>query len=551
MKILLVQTLRLGDVLMMAPVIAGIRRRHPEAEIHMVINSSSKGVVSLLDGIDRFHLLERDQLQGLLVDAEAPILAAFDRLNHFIKELRQENFDLVINLTQNRLSGYLTYLVEGQNTLGLKLDAAGRVDFGSPWFRYLNHQTPGFMDFHFSDIFALGSGLNSSWAPFSLPETEQGLRDSEKILNGISDFGLIQISTSDVKKNWGESSWIEFLNKVQDFGSRERVYVLGSPGEKASLERFQEKARVQGVRLELAICDLETAYCLLKRARWLVTLDTSIKHLAISSGTKIIELCLGGSDLFRTGILTPGSLMIKPNTGCHPCRHSQSCYRDRHYCASDLNPEAVAIIHRAYLSDDAMALSRVVGELNEEVSVFRSEVTEDGLWIPFCLSAEFDESFLKDWVRLSAARFTLQGRHLEPVGEYGSEGHRIARSLRQLFPNLPSERLERVLEQGLDELETRGESLEQVLNGFKVSLRGSSQIKDLRSLLYRLEDLFEDESGSHRERELIHGLLDNVESPVRDHFLEIRQLQCGILERHQVNKVQQKIMQSMETQMVE
>jgi hypothetical protein len=61
----------------------------------------------------------------------------------------------VVNLTHNRLSGWLTTLVGCSNTRGVAFGTNGRFSVGSGWFEYLNDFVePGSGNvFHFVDVF--------------------------------------------------------------------------------------------------------------------------------------------------------------------------------------------------------------------------------------------------------------------------------------------------------------------------------------------------------------------------------------------------------------
>jgi len=67
MKILLIKLKNIGDVLIMTPAIRGIRERHPEARISVLVRAGTEGILAGCKDIDevqtqaRVWVVERSQ----------------------------------------------------------------------------------------------------------------------------------------------------------------------------------------------------------------------------------------------------------------------------------------------------------------------------------------------------------------------------------------------------------------------------------------------------------------------------------------------------------
>jgi ADP-heptose:LPS heptosyltransferase len=364
MKILVVNLLRLGDVISMAPALKALRMSHPAAQIDLLVNSGVEIVAPIIPGIGRVHMFERNRMQAALIDGTRPMFESFDVLCQLVDRLSEENYDVLYNFTHNRLSGWLCGLIPADKKIGLALDGTGGVSFGSSWFRHLNQQVD-FEEpqcFHHSDIFfaAVGGLATQRELPLSdsrvldgvLCETENGREEANALLASGKNYPraiLMQISTSDKKKEWGDQQFRTLARRILSRHNDAAIFVLGAPNEELRVQSFCQSVEGDQDRLIPAICSLEAVVSLLECADLLITGDTSIKHIASASTARVIELAVGSSDPFRTGPWKSGDVVIASREACRPCGHSEACHRDAHYCATTIDVEEVGMIVDAYL----------------------------------------------------------------------------------------------------------------------------------------------------------------------------------------------------------
>lgn len=374
MRILAINLLRLGDVISTLPALSALRSKYPNSHITLLVNDSSRSVAGLMGPVDEVIEFNRNQLQKTICSAERPLLEPFDLFSAWLKTVDAQPYDLLINFTQNRLSGWLSGLINAHQKEGLIIDDQNRPQFGNPWFAALNQQidSESSVSFNHVDIFlgAIGawqdetsSALQSTEGPIpregfkfdSLAfETDRGIREvaeHTQILRGREALKIaVQISTSDVKKEWGDQRFEQALRLLaQELNHSEdslplTVICLGSPAETnrvlGFIDRFQ-KETPKGMLLIPAIVSLEGALTLLEESDLLLTGDTSIKHLGAASSVPVVELALGSSDLFRWGSWKAGDVIISSNVSCFPCGMSEPCHRDSQLCATDLSPQLV------------------------------------------------------------------------------------------------------------------------------------------------------------------------------------------------------------------
>ncbi len=267
MKILVIQLLRLGDIVTSAPVAKALKDVHPDSKIHFLINSQFSSVKPLIPYVDQFIGFNRSKLQRKIVSKDVSFFAAFRGFKSLVEHLKNEKYDLVINLTQNRLSGYLVGILNPTQSLGLQLNGKSSVKFGATQFQFLNWHglskdisTP-----HYIDIYLDALKTQSVQRKIILKETRSGFEEAKKIVQNQDIDLLIQPLTSDKKKNWGLDKFKVFIENYLKMNPSHRIGILGAPPEKKQLQNFV--GDLNSDQIFLCITSLEGALSLIKKSK--------------------------------------------------------------------------------------------------------------------------------------------------------------------------------------------------------------------------------------------------------------------------------------------
>lgn len=545
MKILVVNLLRLGDLVMITPVLQGLRQKYPKLELHLLINSSSRALVPLLDGVDHVHYFQRDTLQKSLGHPESPLLEPWDLMDKQIKELNQHGFDQVINLTQNRLSGWLCSLIQTKEYKGLVYNRQGQACFSGSWFQFLNNRSyKGEGDsFHYCDIFQYGAELPGSYSRISLCETEKGRQEALDIVGAEKNYIVIQPFTSDFKKDWPIDKWADCLGQFQQSHPKERIFVLGADFELSRLQELETLCRERGVRLRLALCSLEGAFSILQKAKLLVTGDTSIKHMACATQCKIIEICLGSSEYRKTGCYSDRALIVLSKEICVPCDHKGVCYRNRQECAESVSPDLVSFCMSDWLVNQGRQLEAVASEYSDAVDILETHFMPTGYWYATSLNKETHPWHLNRWLEQSTWKLLLQKEHLRPIGQYGTEGVRLHEFIGRIFK--PSD--QRKLKDQLDFMESDQEELEKSLTCFLESFRRSlKRFSESQTWGNFEEELKEYQDHSEKGSVIISHL-----SQMGNSFEGVRKAQLYLNESYQRTQIKLRLIRCIKSQLME
>ncbi|WP_035383263.1 lipopolysaccharide heptosyltransferase I [Ferriphaselus sp. R-1] len=264
MRILLVKTSSLGDVLHNLPVVTDILHHFPDAKIDWVVEENFAELPRLHPGVDRVLTVAVRRWRRERETARAEIRTA-------VAAIREQDYDFVID-TQGLLKSALVM----RNAFGLRC-GYGFLSAREPLASLFYHKR------------------------FTVPKRQHAVERNRQLvaqsldyeLDTTADYGIeppsvslkwlkagaymvLLHATSRNDKLWAETSWIELGKQLERQGMRS-VLPWGSPNELARAQRLA--SAIPG-----AICaprlDLTEAAALLGRAQAVVGVDTGLAHLA-------------------------------------------------------------------------------------------------------------------------------------------------------------------------------------------------------------------------------------------------------------------------------
>jgi ADP-heptose:LPS heptosyltransferase len=552
-KTLVISMLRLGDVVLATPVIDGLRRAEPDSEIHLLMNAQFKKISSLIPSVDSFKYFDREMVQKGLGEADRALIESYDRLNRFIKEINAENYDRVINLTGNRLSGWLASLIDCNERKGATIGSNGAVEFGSPWFKYLNdYVTLTEREiFHYIDIFFYGSGLFAPVRRIQLVESEEGVEEALQFAAENEDFILVQALTSEDKKNWGKENFIEALCLYHELHPKQSILLLAAPDEKEQIQGLVDELLCQGINAKLADVSLAGAFSLLKRCRLIITGDTSIKHLACAAKAKIVELSVGSSSYQKTGAYLSGSIILQSKEPCAPCSHSGPCRYSENICAKRIPPELVSLVSSSLVENNLNDIRILAHEYKKDVDVVRTYVTEQGDWIGLNLSEDLSDQAIARWIDRSSWKMLLNNEDSLRVAPFGSESLIVSRLLKKAFPE--QEKYDWVESLGrLNSNFTRFEDrVSDFLNEMRGVIKNHSNENFLDAFTERLIVFSENLKESSYFSSYVEPMRAALEGAEDSSFIRIKNIRESLTTIHRRVKIQQRLIQSLHKHLVE
>ncbi len=108
-KILIIKLKFQGDVLLTTPVISTLKAQYPDAEIDMMVYNSTVQIISENPNLHKIY--------GI-ADKKSSALNKIINIFHIIKALRKNNYDLIVNLSSQKLLGFVIRCIPARLKIG-------------------------------------------------------------------------------------------------------------------------------------------------------------------------------------------------------------------------------------------------------------------------------------------------------------------------------------------------------------------------------------------------------------------------------------------------
>lgn len=311
MKILVISLLRVGDLFQHLHLIQDLRAQYPGAQIDFLVNDSIPIPESLKSEFN-FILFPRKKLQQGLGNFQEHSLKSFFMLDTFIQSVKDSMYSRVVDLTHTRLSHSLFRSLQVRHSWGINSTA----------HHYLN-ETLELPLFKKNLVQMLGAWQNLK---VRCPELSQSKSVVPKSV-------LLQVCTSDPKKDWPIQNWKVLSKKLTDVGIPWQIIC-------APFEKEQVLGYFQPVQIWACSFD-EAQKAFLSDEHLLVSGDTSMLHWAAYYSTQSLGLFVGSANVFETFPLAEGSRLLTAKAPCWPCRHSQDCSQNSFLCHEEISVEDV------------------------------------------------------------------------------------------------------------------------------------------------------------------------------------------------------------------
>tara|TARA_B100001248_G_scaffold262666_1_gene260581 strand:- start:7962 stop:9494 length:1533 start_codon:yes stop_codon:yes gene_type:complete len=369
MKIVFVNTLRLGDSLMALEVLRSLSQKYPLAKIDYVCFDESRPLVDLVNLPVHFHIIERKKIQRLYTDLSVDFFRPFDLLAENLSGVWNEKYDLCINYSNTVISTHICSALQAKAKIGSNFNSQNILNYGSKWIEYLDKiitSEPGL--FHFNEIFMNALFLTPVQTnPFR--ETKRAKLETQKVIHSNHPYIVLQYESSDPKKDLNLRHAQMIVDRLSEKGYR--VCVPCPPAKDDAYKSALDGAIV-------VPCHFDGLKRLLDYAELVVTVDTSTKQLANYVSTPLLEISLGSSKPIQTGPYRENSYIVQSKVACYPCPHSSDC--DNNYlCSRSLEGAELCALILDLLSKDKIGkyesfdISTVLKESN-----FYFLIKEDG-----------------------------------------------------------------------------------------------------------------------------------------------------------------------------
>jgi len=310
MKVLIIKTSSLGDIIHTLPALTDAARIYPNIVFDWVVEESFaeiphwhpkiRKVIPMAWRRWRKNIFSKQTLKEAYV---------------FWQTLREEQYDFIIDAQGLVKSAWLTLFAKGQRC-GLDWHSA-RESLASLW--YQKKCTVNFYQHAIIRMRSIFSKILNYPFPEGLPE--YGISRQSFMSEPKEDYLVFLHGTTWNTKLWPEVYWIELANLLAKENLKVKL-LWGNAEEKARAERIAQ----QGSNIEvLPRQNLEGSAKVLANAKAIVAVDTGFTHLAAALNVPTVSL-YGPTNPLYTGAMGKSQICLASDLPCSPCLKRECTY---------------------------------------------------------------------------------------------------------------------------------------------------------------------------------------------------------------------------------
>ncbi len=336
MRLLIVKMSALGDIVHALPVLAYLKSAAPEVEIDWLVE---EGFASLLH---KHPLIRKVHPVRMKFWRQQGLVKSFAEIRRFRQGLRQEKYDIVLDLQGNSKSGLFTLFSGAPLRYGFGRDGVRE------WPNLLStnrHALLGTGGHHISERTltvaraALSGGAANVLAGPLSPDAE-ALASVDRLLQAqdlsVGRRVVLHYGTTWKTKLWSLDHWRQLVLRLVNELDLRPILTWGNDDERQAAETINEAGSGKAVIWPRG--SLPELVALLARADLVIGGDTGPVHIAAAVGTPTVSL-YRVTDSRRNGPRGERHILLQAPLECSPCLR-KSCERDAE-CGRSISVEEV------------------------------------------------------------------------------------------------------------------------------------------------------------------------------------------------------------------
>jgi ADP-heptose:LPS heptosyltransferase len=335
---------RFGDLIQTSPVLVGLRKRYPQAEIELIVKSRFRAAAELLPGIDAIREIDGNALANVLADPRYSFLDGYRAARRIADHLGSIRYDTVFNFTHSRMSAAVLSLLDVERVIGFCMDRHGHRQVENPWLLHMGTvvRARKLMRFNLVDVYLGAAGLHGCGESLCVRIDAEDRSNASSRLPGEGRLLAVQLSASSDAKAWSVERYADTLRALDRRMKDLRVVLVGVAAERGRAQQLMALCP------HLSIVDLvgETSVselaAVLERCHLLLTGDTGTMHLSAAVGTRTCTVFVGLGNPWETAAYGEGHVSLLSRLSCAPCQHHVRCGNP--VCHRDVPPEWLALV---------------------------------------------------------------------------------------------------------------------------------------------------------------------------------------------------------------
>jgi len=301
MKILIIQTAFIGDVVLATPLIEKLKEKFKDCTIDFLLRKGNESLLYNHPHIHKVFILDKKKNK-------------YRNVFRLINDIRAESYDYAINLQRFLTTGLITSLSGAKVKIGFDKNPLSFL-----FTHALKHQ----LSKSNSVIHEVDRNLSLIQSivgdnEFEMPKLYPSVNDYE-IIPGKDEYICIAPSSVWFTKQFPAEKWISFIKKVPE---KYKVYLLGAPGDLDLCEKIKLQSFLGDRVINLAgkLNFLESA-ALQESAIMSYVNDSAPMHFASAMNAPVTAVYCSTMPSFGFGPLSDKShiVEVKEELPCRPC----------------------------------------------------------------------------------------------------------------------------------------------------------------------------------------------------------------------------------------
>ncbi len=329
MRVLIVQTAFLGDVVLATALVESLAAAYPEAELHMLVRQGNQGVIEGHPRLAQVWVWDKRH--------------KYADLWRLVKEVRRQRFEAVVCVQRFATMGLLTALSGAKIRSGF-----GKNPLAAFFTHRAKHLLPDPKGHHEVER------NHALLAPFAaarpaLPRLypTPAAQAEAAPYQATGPYVCIAPASVWATKQWPATHWAQLIGLLARQAPARAIYLLGGPGDVDLCAQIVTQAEVTATPVyNLAgKLGLMGSTALLAHAQRLYANDSGPIHLATAVGCPTTAVFCSTVPAFGFGPLAPGSVVVQEQAGlpCRPCglHGHKACPQGHFLCGRTVAAQAV------------------------------------------------------------------------------------------------------------------------------------------------------------------------------------------------------------------
>jgi len=324
MKILVIQTAFIGDVILATSLLESIHLANPTANIHVVLRKGNEAVLDAHPFVKHVHIWDKKN-------------SKYANLFKLAANIRREKFDMVINLQRYGSTGFLTL------RSGAKIRAGFRGGLFSPFYTHKTYHDTKSGLHETTRNYLLATVADVKIQEQKKPKLYPTAANFEKVKGLVSGEYVVMAPASVwFTKQLPESKWVELIQKKSKDLT---ICLVGAETDHDLLDRIKQVSGHLGVKNFAGKLNLLESAALIGGAVHCYVNDSAPLHLASAMNAPVTAFFCSTIPDFGFGPRSDKSRVVQVSEvlACRPCglHGRKACPKGHFRCGNDISVDHV------------------------------------------------------------------------------------------------------------------------------------------------------------------------------------------------------------------